>query len=153
MTRLLPISTADTYEIIMKGLKLSALLGAIACILPTAAIAQTTPADSAYLNDLYQFLEGEDTVTYTMATQAMSPEDSVWAAQMFCQTFSSGVAPSEAYSIYTNAAVGQASTYGANFNEEVAYAVGLYGGAVMNLGATHYCPQYQPQVEQALRAL
>lgn len=147
------ISTADTGETIMKGLKFSALLGAIACIFPTAAIAQTSPADSAYLDDLYRFLEGKDAITYTMATQAMSPEDSVWAAQMFCQTFSSGVAPSEAYSVYTNAAIGQASTHGTNFNEEVAYAVGLYGGAVMNLGATHYCPQYQPQVEQALLAL
>lgn len=138
---------------LMKGFKLSALLGAIACILPTAAIAQTTPSDSAYLDDLYSYLEGADSITYTMATQAMSPEDSVWAAQMFCQTFDSGVAPADAYSVYTNAAVGQASTYGSNFTEEVAYAVGLYGEAVMNLGSTHYCPQYKAQVEQALSAL
>ncbi len=88
-----------------------------------------------------------------MATQAMAPEDSVWAAQTFCQTFSSGVSPADAYSAYTHAAVNQASTYGEHFTEEVAYAIGLYGGTVMNLGAAHYCPQYQPQVEQVLRSL
>lgn len=137
----------------MKGLKFFALLGAVACMLPTAATAQTTPADTAYLNDLYRFLAQKDEVTHTMATQAMSPEDSVWAARMFCQTFSSGVSPADAYSVYTNAAVSEAATYGEHFTQEVAYAIGLYGGAVMNLGAAHYCPQYQPQVEQALQAL
>lgn len=69
----------------MKSFKLPALLGAIACALPTAAIAQTTSADSAYLDDLYSFLQREDTITYTMATQAMAPEDNVWAAQMFAR--------------------------------------------------------------------
>ena len=134
----------------MKGFKLPALLGAITCAIPAAAIAQTTSADGAYLDDLYSFLQREDAITYTMATQAMAPEDNVWAAQMFCQTFSSGVSPAEAYSVYTTAAINQASTYGEYFTEEAAYAIGLYGGAVMNLGAAHYCPQYQPQVEQAL---
>ena len=37
--------------------------------------------------------------------------------------------------------------------EEMAYAVGLYGGTVMNLGASHYCPEYQPDVQQALSSL
>ncbi|KPQ35563.1 MAG: hypothetical protein HLUCCA11_09945 [Phormidesmis priestleyi Ana] len=137
----------------MKRLKLSALLGAFACVLPTAAMAQTTSADNAYLTDLYSFLQRKDNTTYRMATQAMNPEDSVWAARMFCQTFSSGVSPADAYSVYTNAAVNEAATYGEYFTEEVAYAIGLYGEAVMNLGAAHYCPQYQPQVEQALRTL
>ena len=92
-------------------------------------------------------------MTYAMATQAMSAEQNVWAAQMFCQTFSAGVSPSDAYSAYTTTAISQASSYGENFTEEMAYAVGLYGGAVMNLGSSHYCPQYQSQVEQALRSL
>lgn len=137
----------------MKGFKLGALLSAVVCSLPMAAIAQSNSTDSAYLNDLYRFLQSEDSITYTMATQAMTPEDSVWAAQMFCDTFASGVAPADAYSVYTSAALGQGQTRSDYFTEEVAYAVGLYGGAVMNLGAAHYCPQYQPQVQQALSAL
>ena len=137
----------------LNGSKLSALLGAVVCSLPTAAIAQTNSADSAYLSDLYSFLESEDSITYTMATQSMTPEDSVWAAQMFCDTFASGVTPADAYEVYTAAAIGQGEAYGQSFTEEIAYAVGLYGGAVMNLGAAHYCPQYQPQVQQALNAL
>jgi len=137
----------------MKGFYTGALLGAVVCSLPMAAIAQTNSTDNAYLNDLYSFLQSEDSITYTMATQSMTPEDSVWAAQMFCETFASGVSPSDAYSVYTTAAIGQGEAYGEYFTEEIAYAVGLYGGAVMNLGAAHYCPQYQPQVQQALRAL
>lgn len=137
----------------MKGLKLGALLSAIVCSFPVAAIAQTNSTDSAYLNDLYSFLQSEDTITYTMATQSMSPADSVWAAQMFCDTFSSGVDPADAYAVYTSAAIGQGETYGAHFTEEIAYAIGLYGGAVMNLGAAHYCPQHQQKVQQALNAL
>ncbi len=137
----------------MKRLKLSALIGAIACLLPTAALAQTNAADNAYLNDLYRFLEREDAVTYKMATQAMSPEDSVWAARMFCQTFASGASPADVYSAYTDAAISEAATYGSYLTEDVAYSIGLYGGAVMNLGSAHYCPYYQPKVEQALRAL
>ncbi|MEL6779920.1 MAG: hypothetical protein AAFO06_22005 [Cyanobacteria bacterium J06597_16] len=137
----------------MKGFKFSALLSAIAIALPTAAIAQTAPADQQYLDDLYGFLQSQDPMTYAMATQAMSAEQNVWAAQMFCQTFSAGVSPSDAYSAYTTTAISQASSYGEDFTEEMAYAVGLYGGAVMNLGSSHYCPQYQSQVEQALRSL
>lgn len=63
------------------------------------------------------------------------------------------MSPAEAYSAYTTAAMNHASTYGEYFTEEAAYAICLYGRAVMNLGAAHYCPQYQPQVEQALRSL
>ncbi|MEL7521864.1 MAG: hypothetical protein AAGJ80_09655 [Cyanobacteria bacterium J06553_1] len=137
----------------MKGFKFSALLSAIAIALPTAAIAQTAPVDQQYLDDLYGFLQSQDPMTYAMATQAMSAEQNVWAAQMFCQTFSAGVSPSDAYSAYTTTAISQASSYGEDFTEEMAYAVGLYGGAVMNLGSSHYCPQYQSQVEQALRSL
>ncbi|MEM6449600.1 MAG: hypothetical protein AAF703_04715 [Cyanobacteria bacterium P01_D01_bin.105] len=137
----------------MKGFKLSALFSAVVCSLPMAAIAQTSSTDSAYLSDLYSFLQSEDNITYTMATQSMTPEDSVWAAQMFCNTFASGVTPEDAYEVYTTAAIGQGEAYGGAFTEEIAYAVGLYGGAVMNLGAAYYCPQYQPQVQQALSAL
>ena len=137
----------------MKGLKLSALISAIALSLPTVALAQTTPADRDYINDLFNFLENEDAITYELATQAMSPEDSVWAAQMFCETFSAGVSPAAAFSVYTSAAIGEASNQGASITDEMAYAVGLYGGAVMNIGSTHYCPQYQTQVEQALRSI
>jgi hypothetical protein len=138
----------------MKGLKLTALIGAIACLLPTAALAQTTAADNAYLNDLYSFLESEDETTYTLATQGISPEDNVWAAQMFCEMLASGVSPADTYSAYTAATMSQISSYGGEYlTEDIAYAIGLYGGVVMNLGAAHYCPQYQPQVEQALRLL
>lgn len=140
-------------ENIMKRLKITALVGAIACLLPTVALAQSNNADSAYINDLFSFLKREDAMTYNMASKAMSPEDSVWAARMFCQAFSSGASPANVYSAYTEAAIGEAATYGEAFNEEVAYSIGLYGGAVMNLGSAHYCPQYQPQVEQALRSL
>lgn len=137
----------------MKGLKLGALLSAVVCSLPMAAIAQTSSTDNAYISDLYRFLQSEDNITYTMATRSMTPEDSVWAAKMFCDTFASGVSPADAYAVYTSAAIGQGETYGEQFTEEIAYAVGLYGGAVMNLGSAHYCPQYQPQVQQALRSL
>lgn len=144
----------------MKGFKFSVLLSAVAIALPTAALAQPLPvriaqnasANSAYLEDLYGFLQGQDSTTYTMATQAMTPEQSVWAAQMFCETFSSGISPTEAYSIYTASAVTEATNYGAD-TEEMLYAIGLYGGAVMNLGSAHYCPEYQAQVVQALQAL
>lgn len=141
----------------MKGSKLSALLGAIACALPTAAIAQTSSADDAYLNDLYSFLQSEDTIPYTIAyvtaTQFMTPEDSILVAQTFCQTFASGVSPAAAYSVYIDAAISGASSYGEYFTEDVAYAIGLYSGAMMDLGAAYYCPEYQPQVEEALRSL
>jgi len=137
----------------MKGFKFSVLLGTVAMVLPTAAIAQTTPNDQAYLNDLHSFLQSQDAITYAMATQAMTPEQNVWAAQMFCQTFASGVSPTDAYTTYTSAALSQASAYGESFTEEMAYAVGLYGGTVMNLGASHYCPEYQPDVQQALSSL
>jgi hypothetical protein len=142
----------------MKGFKFSVLLSALAIALPTAAfaapvqIAQNTSADTAYLEDLYGFLQGQDSTTYAMATEAMTPEQSVWAAQMFCQTFSAGISPAEAYDIYTTSAVTEASNYGAA-TEEMLYAIGLYGGAVMNLGSAHYCPEYQAQVAQALQAL
>jgi hypothetical protein len=146
----------------MKGFKFSVLLSALAIALPTSLptaaiaqpvrIAQNTSLDSAYLEDLYGFLQGQDSTTYAMATEAMTPEQSVWAAQMFCQTFSAGISPAEAYDIYTTSAVTEASNYGAA-TEEMLYAIGLYGGAVMNLGSAHYCPEYQTQVLQALQTL
>lgn len=137
----------------MKRLKLSVLLGAVAVLWPTTAIAQTTANDQAYINDLHSFLQTQDAITYTMATQAMTPEQNVWAAQMFCQTFASGVSPTDAYTTYTSAALSQASAYGQSFTDEMAYAVGLYGGTVMNLGSSYYCPEYQADVQQALSSL
>lgn len=147
---------------LMKGFKFSALtsalVGAVALSIPAMMV--TTPAadaqtasDDAYLDQLYSFLESEDSITYTMATQSMSGEANVWAAQMFCRTFEAGVSPADAFSVYTSSAISQASSQGVNVTEEMAYAVGLYGGAVMNLGSAHYCPQYQPAVEQALQSL
>lgn len=158
---------------VMKGFQFSALslLGAmappllwgIALSLPTVAIsdatfpaaaqAQISTADNVYLSELYTFLESQDAVTHAMATEAMSPEDSIWAAQMFCRTFDAGVSPADAFSVYTSSAISQATSQGVELTEEMAYAVGLYGGAVMNLGAAHYCPDYQPDVEEALQSL
>jgi len=139
----------------MKGFKFSALIRAIVLSVPLvapAAIAQTPTANSAYLNQLYSFLRSQDPTTYEMATQSMSEEDSIWAAQMFCRTFEFGVSPVEAFSAYTSSAISSATSLGANMTEEMAYAVGLYGGAVMHLGAEHYCPQHQLQVERALQS-
>ncbi|MEL6468743.1 MAG: hypothetical protein AAFQ74_03370 [Cyanobacteria bacterium J06623_4] len=136
----------------MKGLKFSAFITAVALLLPSAAIAQTDE-DDAYLSQLYGFLQSQDAVTHAMATESMSPEDSIWAAQMFCRTFDAGVAPADAFTVYTASAVSQATSQGVDMTEEMAYAVGLYGGAVMNVGSMHYCPQHQPQVEQALQSL
>ena len=146
----------------MKGFKLSALLSTV--LLGGSAIfslAYTTPAiaqssdstDNAFLTQLYDLLESKDAVTHAMATQSMSAEDSIWAAQMFCRTFESGVSPSDAFTAYTSSAMNQAAARGANMTEEMAFAVGLYGGAVMNVGSAHYCPQYHSQVEQAFQAL
>ena len=154
----------------MKKRNFLALLGAvlIPAAFSTAAIAQTstaqTPvaqtsgaqtssADDDYLNTLYGFLKEQDEATYAMATSAMTPAESVWAAQMFCQTFSSGAAPSDVFAVYTSSAIQQAETHGIALTDEMAYSVGLYGGAVMNIGSAYYCPEYQPQVQQALQAL
>lgn len=146
----------------MKGFKLSALLSAIIIgsgttllllhTTPTAAQSNQSATDSAYLTELYSFLESRDAATHTMATQSMSAEDSVWAAQMFCRTFESGVNPADAFIAYTSSAINQAVARGANMTEEMAFAVGLYGGAVMNVGSAYYCPQYQPQVEQTFQS-
>ena len=140
----------------MKTFNFFALVGAAAVALPTvmsgSAIAQSSPSDSAYLEDLYSFLQGQDEITYQMATTAMSAEDNVWAAQMFCQSFEMGASPSEMFAVYSSAAAEEANAHG-GLTDEMAYAVGLYGGAVMNVGAAHYCPHHQAQVQQALQAL
>ncbi|MGC1216269.1 MAG: hypothetical protein WA883_02280 [Phormidesmis sp.] len=119
----------------------------------TATPFTVTPStDSAYLNQLYSLLQRQDAITHAMATQSMSAEDNIRAAQMFCRTFDLGVSPTEAFSIYTTSAINQAASLGADITEELAHAVGVYGGAVMSLGATHYCPQHQSQVQQALES-
>lgn len=142
------------------SLRLSALLGTAILSMPTAAFAQTSPADSAYLNDLYGFLQSQDDLAYTMAAEHMGAEYNIWAAQTFCEAFTSGVSPENAFAAYADAAMSEAATqaaaYGMDLSDEVGYEVGyivgLYGASVMNLGAAHYCPQYQPQVEQLLRS-
>ena len=91
-------------------------------------------------------------MTYVMATESMTERDSIQAAHMFCNTFESGVDPADAFSAYTSTAIRRATAMGADLTEEMAYAVGLYGGAVMNLGTVYYCPEYQSQVEQALQS-
>ncbi|MEL6491841.1 MAG: hypothetical protein AAFV85_16330 [Cyanobacteria bacterium J06634_6] len=147
----------------MKGFKVSTLIsisaGLLTLTLPvftqSAAIAfgQASPStDSSYINHLYSFLESTDNLTYVMATESMTERDSIQAAQMFCNTFESGVDPADAFSAYTSTAIRQATAMGAEMTEEMAYAVGLYGGAVMNLGTAYYCPEYQSQVEQALQS-
>lgn len=141
----------------MKKRNILALLGTAAVLLPTAfstaVSAQNSPADNDYLNNLYSFLQGQDEITYTMATSVLPAEYSVWAAQMFCQAFSTGAAPGELFEVYSDSALQQAEVQGTVLTDELAYSVGLYGGAVMNIGAAHYCPEYQPQVQQALQAL
>ena len=144
----------------MKNLPFSALLsltaGLVTLTMPLAANAfgQVSPStDSNYINHLYRFLRSQDDMTYVMATESMSETDSIQAAQMFCNTFESGVDPADAFSAYTTGAIRQATSMGATMTEEMAYAVGLYGGAVMNLGTAYYCPEYQSQVEQALQSL
>ena len=140
----------------MKKHRFLALLGVTAILLPTAfstAATAQTDAENSYLNNLYSFLQSQDETTYEMATSAMTPAQNVWAAQMFCQTFSAGMAPSEVFAVYTASAIQEAETQGVALTDEMAYSIGLYGGAVMNIGAAHYCPQYQPQVQQALQAL
>ena len=135
-----------------KFLALSALLGTAILSVPTAARAQSASDDSAYLNDLYSFLRSQDSLTYQIAAQELGGEYNVWAAQMFCQTLAAGVSPEQAFSAFSNAAMAEAANYG-SVPDEVNYAIGLYGGTVMNLGAAYYCPQYQLRVEQALRSL
>ena len=159
----------------MKSFKFSALLGAMAISLPIAfglsifstpaaaregqfqmPAVQANPSpqtDAAYLEQLYGFLRRQDASTYTMATQSMSEDDSIWAAQMFCRTFESGVSPADAFSVYTTSAIEQATSLGADVTEEMTQSVGLYGGAVMNFGTAYYCPQYQSLVRQALTSL
>ncbi|NJM98187.1 MAG: DUF732 domain-containing protein [Phormidesmis sp. RL_2_1] len=138
--------------VLRRGVRVFALLGAITLSSATAALGQTNSTDSEYLSGLYGFLRSQDAITYTLATREMTDEQNIWAAQSFCQAFASGVSPADVYSVFTSAAFSEASNQGTAITEEIAYAIGLYGGSVMTLGATHYCPQYQPQVQQALRS-
>lgn len=139
------------------SLRLSALLGTAILSMPTAAFAQTFSTDSAYLNDLYGFLQSQNDLAYTMATEYMDADYNIWAAQTFCEAFASGVSPENAFAAYADAAMSeaaiQAATQGIDLPYEVGFTVGFYGGAVMMLGSAYYCPEYQPQVEQALRSL
>ncbi|MEO1634126.1 MAG: hypothetical protein AAFS04_03475 [Cyanobacteria bacterium J06631_9] len=138
---------------VRRGFSLFALLGVAAVSVPTAAIAQYTSQDQQYLTDLYNFLQSQDELTYALAADEMGHEGNIWVAQSFCSEFENGVSPEDVYSIFTSAALSQLQAPSAQAYEEIAYSIGLYGGSVMNLGSAYYCPQYQPQVEQALRSL
>lgn len=120
---------------------------------PLPATIQNSQTDAAYLDQLYTFLRSQDTNTYEMATQSISEGDSIDAAQMFCRSFEAGVSPAAAFSAYTTSTIEQATSHGADVTEEMAYSVGLYGGAVMSLGTTYYCPSYKAQVREALTSL
>jgi hypothetical protein len=147
----------------MKGLKLVAFTGAIACLFPTAAIAQPaqptqtaqpSPTDIGYLNDLYQALEQEDAFTYEVATQFLTNEDHIWVAQTFCQAFDAGMSPADTFITYMTAAIDEADTQaGGNAGDDVVYALSLHSSMVMALGTAYYCPQHQEQVNGDLEAI
>ncbi|MEO1394967.1 MAG: hypothetical protein AAFV90_18850 [Cyanobacteria bacterium J06634_5] len=149
----------------MKVLKLSVLqcgfkrfvrLGAFALSVPlsvsTSAIAQTT--EQNYLNDLYSFLQGQDTLAYRTATYYETSNDlNVWMAQSFCQDLANGGNTEAVYTEFMAGAMQAGSLPTQAATERLNYSVGLYIGSVMNLGSAYYCPQYQDQVVQALRNL
>jgi hypothetical protein len=137
----------------MKGLKLAALMSVITCAIPTAVMAQTTPVDIAYLDDLYGFLAHEDAITYNMATQSFTNEDHVGIAYTFCNAFATGMNPTDAFWTFMEPTINETPEYGGYLSDDEVYSVSLYGSIVMKLSSTHYCPEYQAQVDQALLAI
>ncbi|MEL6263186.1 MAG: hypothetical protein AAFR12_19180 [Cyanobacteria bacterium J06626_6] len=135
------------------GLRAIALSGLVTLSAPTAAAAQMSTADQDYLNSLYSFLQAQDTTAYGLATNEMRDEGNIWIAQTFCQSFERGASPADVYSVYMSAVMDAIGPGSGEAYEQATYAIGLYSGSVMNLGSAYYCPQYQPQVEQALRSL
>lgn len=136
-----------------RGAQLLALLGTFALGAPTAAMAQTETVDRAFLDSLYTFLQEEDNLAYQVAVNQVGDASNVWLAQGICIDFENGLAPADGYDIMVNSALSQLQGLSGQAYEQASYAVSLYGGAMMNLGAAYYCPQYQPAVEQALRSL
>lgn len=134
---------------LLTGLKVLPLLGAMALSTPTAALAQTNANDQNFLNDMYSFLHGQDDLAHELANW-MGDEMNVYVAQSLCQEFASG---RSAQSLYAEFNAGVISTMDAATYEQVDYATGLYIGSIMNLGSAYYCPEYQPQVVQALQSL
>ena len=148
----------------MKILKLLALAGTASATLPvflsapvlanspTQMLAQSSSVDRQYLDSLYTFLGDTDELAYNLAVDEMGAADNIGAAQAFCEAFGLGVTPSEAIDIYISSAAEEADKLELD-SEEIGYSVGLYGGAVMNIGSAYYCPEFQPQVLRALRGL
>lgn len=119
--------------------------------LPQETLAQSSPIDGQYLDSLYSFLESSDDLAHEMAITEFSPADHISTAQAFCQVFEMGTTPTEAITAYFYGVIEEAEKQGLSDSEEVGYAAGLYGGAVMNIGSAYYCPEFQNQVKQALR--
>jgi hypothetical protein len=116
----------------------------------TPASAQST--HDYYLSDLYNFLAANDQFSYAVASE-IGHETNIMAAQELCVAYQEGLSPADAYSWITTSMVSEASRYNVAFSADQTYALNLYVGAVMNLGAAYYCPDYQPSVEQALSSL
>lgn len=143
------------FSALRRGLQLFSVLGVMALSSPTAAIAQTpiTAADQEFVNSLYSFLYEQNTLAYQVAADYIGAEANVWLAQGICMDFRRGLAPADGYDLLIASAQSQMHNVPPEAHEQVYYAVGLYGGSLMNLGAAYYCPEYQPQVEAVLRAL
>ncbi|MEL7331937.1 MAG: hypothetical protein AAFN12_06785 [Cyanobacteria bacterium J06560_2] len=132
--------------------RLAAVLSVLALSVPTAVSAQTETVDRDFLNSFYTFLQGQDDFSYQLATGWMGDETNVWLAKGVCLDFDRGLSPAEGYDLFVSAARTQMQGLTQQEYDRAAYAVDLYGGALMNLGSAYYCPQYQPQVEAALRS-
>mgnify|MGYP001793336959 CR=1 FL=1 len=138
-----------------RGLGLCLSVGVLAFGGPTAALAQVQidATDRNFLNDLYTFLQGQDEMSYQLAAGIIGDETNVWLAKGVCLDFDRGLSPADGYDLFVTAARSQMHTIPLEQQAQAAYSVDLYGGSLMNLGSAYYCPQYQPQVEAALRAL
>ena len=126
-------------------------VAAISVMAPTAS-AQSS-ADQNYLNDLYSFLYEQDTLAYNAATQHLGNAVNIQIALDMCQAYRQGVQPADAFSFVTTYAMSEAANRGANLDGQGSYSLGLYVGTVMNLGSAYYCPEYQPNVVQALQSM
>ena len=140
------------WSALRRGVQIFTLLGAFALAAPTAAVAQTESVDRAFLNSLYSFLQEQDNLAYQVAVSQVGDDSNVWLAQGICIDFQNGLSPADGYDMMVNAALSQLQGLSGPAYEQASYSVALYGGTMMNLGSAYYCPQYQPAVEQALRA-
>lgn len=138
-----------------RGFGLCLSVGMLTFSAPMAALAQVQidANDRNFLNDLYNFLQGQDEMAYQVAAGFVGDETNVWLAKGVCLDFDRGLSPADGYELFVAAARSQMHTIPQDQQAQAAYSVDLYGGSLMNLGAAYYCPQYQPQVEAALRAL